>query len=201
MLGSINVAMKKARCAVSSAILAIFVTILSQTATAGTQNIPPLSGQYSIALQGSTVDCYNASNAPEACSTSGATVVTVSIIRVGHTTYSSGVGCQEATQVVNTLPPNGSSPRVGDVTITVQATSYDSTTGLGEESFIVYSGGSCSGATFNSNGATEIAFGTVQTVVTEGGKLAHLIVTELEAYPTNNVGGVSITAIEQKQTQ
>jgi hypothetical protein len=200
MLGSVNMPMKKGRCVVSSVILAIFVTILSQIATAEAQNIPPLSGKYSIVLQGTTVNCLNSSNAPEPCSTSGAVVVPLSIIRIGHSTYSSGIGCQEATQVVNSLPPNASSPKVSDVTLTDQVTSYDPTTGLGTSSYTVYSGGSCSGATFNSNSATEIAFGTVQFVVTEGGKLAHLIVTELEAYPTNNVGGVSITAIEQKQT-
>jgi hypothetical protein len=49
-------------------------------------------------------------------------------------------------------------------------------------------------------GATETSSGTVQFVVTDGGKQVEDIVTQLEGYPTNNAGSVSLFITEQKQT-
>jgi hypothetical protein len=127
--------------------------------------------------------------------------VAFSVLQLGHITYSSGIGCEEVTQVVNSLPPNASPPIVNSsVTGTLEITNYDPTTGIGTSSFTRYSGGSCSGANFNSAGATEISFGTLQFVVTDGGKREDEVVTQLEGYPTNNVGSVSLFVTDQKQT-
>jgi hypothetical protein len=86
------------------------------------------------------------------------------------------------------------------VTGTVEITNYDPTTGIGTKSFTRYSGGSCSGANFDSTGATEISFGTLSFVATDGGKREDEVVTQLEAYPTNYAGSVSLFVTEQKQT-
>jgi hypothetical protein len=180
----------------------IFAAIFSQITPAEAQNIPAPSGRYSFAIQGSVAQCFNpTTNAPEACSTSGAVVVAFSVLQAGHITYSSGIGCEEVIQVVNSLPPNASPPIVSSsVTGTAKITNYDPTTGIGTSSFTRYSGGSCSGANFNSAGATETSSGTLQFVVTDGGKQVEDIVTQLEGYPTNNVGSVSLFVTEQKQT-
>jgi len=181
----------------------IFAAILSQITPADAENIPPPSGVYSFAIQGSVAQCFDpTTNAPEACSTSGAVAVAFSVLQAGHITYSSGVGCAIVLIVSNSLPPNASPPRVNSsVTGTVEITNYDPTTGIGTSSFTYYSGGSCSGANFNSAGATEISFGTLQFVVTDGGKQVEEIVTQLEGYPTNNVGSVSLFITQQKQTR
>jgi hypothetical protein len=85
----------------------IFAAILSQITPAEAENIPPPSGVYSTAIQGSVALCLNPdTNAPEACSTSGTVVVPKSDLQLGHITYSSGIGCEEVTLVVNSLPPN-----------------------------------------------------------------------------------------------
>jgi len=181
----------------------IFATILSQITPAEAQSIPLPSGRYSFAIQGSVADCYNpTTNAPEACSTSGAVAVAYSVLQSGHILYDfSGNGCEEVTQVINSLPPNASPPIVSStVTGTKKVTNYDSTTGIGTASFTRYSGGSCNGANFDSTGATEISFGTLQFVVTDGGKREDEVVTQLEGYPTNNAGSISLFVTEQKQT-
>jgi hypothetical protein len=179
----------------------IFATILSQITPAEAQNIPAPSGRFSFLIQGSVAQCFNpTTNAPEACSTSGAVDVAFSVLQLGHITYSYDIGCEEVTQVVNSLPPNATPPIVNSsVTGTVKTTNYDPTTGIGTSSFTRYSGGSCSGANFNSAGATETSFGTLSFVVTDGGKRIDDVVTQLEGYPTNNVGSVSLFVTEQKQ--
>jgi hypothetical protein len=181
----------------------IFAAILSQITPAEADNIPAPSGRYSFAIQGSVAQCFNpTTNAPEACSTSGAVAVAFSVLQLGHITYSSGMGCAIVLIVSNSLPPNASPPRVASpVTGTVKITDYDPTTGIGTISFTYYSGGSCSGANFNSAGATEISFGTLQFVVTDGGKQVAEVVTQLEGSPTNNVGSVSLFITEQQQTR
>jgi hypothetical protein len=174
----------------------------SSAAWADDQNIPAPSGRWSFTLQGSVAQCFDpTTHAPEVCSTSGAEVVAFSVLQLGHIYYSSGIGCEEVTQVVSSLPPSASPPIVSStVTGTLEITNYDPITGIGTSSFTRYSGGSCSGANFNSAGATEISFGTLSFVVTDGGKRIDDVVTQLEGYPTNNVGSVSLFATEQKQT-
>lgn len=180
----------------------IFAAILSQITPAEADNILQPSGAYSFTIQGSVAQCFNSSNAPEACSTSGAAVVAFSVLQLGHITYSSGNGCAIVLIVSNSLPPNASPPRVAStVTGTVKITDYDPTTGIGTSSFTYYSGGSCSGSNFNSAGATEISFGTLQFVVTDGGNKVEEVVTQLEGSPTNNVGSVSLSITQQKQTR
>ena len=181
----------------------IFAAIVSQITPAEAQNIPQPNGFHSFTLQGSVAQCFDPStHAAETCDTSGAVVDAFSVLQAGHITYSSGVGCEEVFQVVNSLPPNASPPIVNtSVTGTVEITNYDPTTGIGTSSFTRYTGGSCSGANFNSAGATEISFGTLQFVVTDGGKQVEEIVTQLEGSPTNNVGSVSLFITQQKQTR
>jgi hypothetical protein len=71
----------------------------------------PASRRYSIARHGSLTLCSNPStNAPEACSASGAVIAPVSDRATGSITYSSGVGCGTDTEVFNSIPPSPRRP-------------------------------------------------------------------------------------------
>jgi hypothetical protein len=123
----------------------------------------PASWRYSIARHGSLTLCSNPStNAPEACSASGAVIAPVSDRATGSITYSSGVGCGTDTEVFNSIPPSTAPPMLNPETMVIKVTNYNSTTGVGTGTYTAYSGGSCSGATFDSSGATEEVTGTLE---------------------------------------
>jgi hypothetical protein len=191
------------RCVALSA-MTIFAAILSQLipiTSAEAQNIPAPNGRYSIARHGSLTLCSNPStNAPEACSASGAVIAPVSDIATGSITYSSGVGCGTDTEVFNSLPPNTSPPMLNPETVVIKVTNYDSTTGIGTGSYTAYSGGSCTGADFDSSGASEEVTGTLEFVVTAGGKQVDVAITQLQS-PINSLGSVSLFDTDLKQTQ
>lgn len=181
----------------------IFAAILSQITPitpAEAQNISAPNGRYSIARHGSLTLCSNPSTqAPEACTASGAVISPVSDIATGSITYASGVGCGTDTEVFNSIPPNTSPPMLNPETIVIKVTNYDETTGLGTGTYTAYSGGSCSGATFNSSSASEEVIGTLEFVVTEGGRQVDVALTQLQS-PANSLGSVSLFDIDQKQT-
>jgi hypothetical protein len=182
------------------AVTLIFAAILSQITPAEAQNIPAPNGRYSIARHGSLTLCSNPStNAPEACSASGAVIAPVSDIATGSITYASGIGCGTDTEVFNSLPPNTSPPMLNPETIVIKVTNYDETTGLGTGTYTAYSGGSCTGANFDSSGATEEVTGTLEFVVTEGGKQVNVAITQLQS-PINSLGSVSLFDTDLKQT-
>jgi hypothetical protein len=184
--------MKKARYP-ASVILAAFAATLSQSATAQERSATsPLSGQYSMTRQGSLAICVNPKTGDqEACSTSGAVVVPLSNIANGSVTYASGIGCQTVTEVINTLPPSDSPPKLNPVTVVVKQLTYDSSTGIGTASYTAYSGGSCKGASFISKGAKEEVAGTEQFVVTDGGNRVVIVITALQS-PIKSLGSVSL---------
>jgi hypothetical protein len=76
-------------------------------------------------------------------------------------------------------------------------TKYDESTGLGDESFTNYDGGTCIGATFNSAGATEASFGTRHFVVTQEGRKIFAATTTLQN-KTGAIGGFSNSFTEEK---
>ena len=176
------------------------VAALATSAGAGAQ-IPEPSGQYSIARHGSLALCLNpaANFAAESCSASGVLVYPVTDIAVGSITYASGSGCGTDTEIFSALPPSAMPSILNPETVVVKVTNYSSTTGIGTASYTGYSGGSCNGASFDSSGATEIASGTLQFVVTEGGKQVEITFTQL-TNPTSSLGSVSLFDTDLKQT-
>jgi len=68
----------------------------------------------------------------------------------------------------------------------VKIVDYDKATGIGDRSSSTYIGGKCSGASFNSTGATKFGEGTQHFVVTNGGN-------RIDYFPTRNVPFVSPT--------
>lgn len=191
-----------------AALFGMLVLALAAVATsAGAHNgateggIPEPSGQYSIARHGSLALCLNpaANYANESCSASGVFVYPVTDIAVGSITYESGIGCGTDTEIFSALPPNAMPSTPGPETVVVKVTNYSSTTGIGTASYTGYSGGSCNGASFDSSGATVIASGTLQFVVTEGGQRVEITFTQL-TNPINSLGSVSLFDTDLKQT-
>jgi hypothetical protein len=182
------------------ALLFGMLAVAALATSAGAQ-IPEPSGQYSIARHGSLALCLNpaANYAAESCSASGVFVYPVTNIAVGSITYASGKGCGTDTEVFNALPPSALPASPNPETVVVKVTNYSSTTGIGTASYTGYSGGSCHGASFDSRGATDIASGSLQFVVTEGGRRVEITFTQL-TNPTKSLGSVSLFDTDLKQT-
>jgi hypothetical protein len=170
--------------------LVIGSVLIASTAMAGT--ISPPSGQYSLSRHGSIALCYSATGGQEACSKQGATAYPLSDIAVGVITYSSGGACAIDTEVFNAIPPNASPPSLNPETVVIKVTKFDSTTGVGTGAYTAYSGGTCHGATFDGTGASEESSGTVQFVVTQGGRRVESVLTALQS-PSNFIGSVSFS--------
>jgi hypothetical protein len=183
------------------AVLFGMLAVATLATSAGAQSIPEPSGQYSIARHGSFAVCLNpaANYADESCSASGVFAYPVTVIAVGSITYESGIGCGTDTEIFSALPPSALPSTLGPETVVVKVTNYSSTTGVGAASYTGYSGGSCNGASFDSSGATVIASGTLQFVVTEGGKQVEITFTQL-TNPTSSLGSVSLFDTDLKQT-
>ncbi|MBV9481569.1 MAG: hypothetical protein JO249_12580 [Acidobacteria bacterium] len=188
----------------------LFVMLLAVAAVAASaddeQGIPEPSGSYAVSVHGSFALCLNPSEnfAAGACGASGVTAYPVSFEEVGTITYASGIGCESVYQVLAALPsspaytaPNIVSPNAHTV---VKITSYDAATGVGTASFTGYTGGSCNGASFDSSGAIETATGTLQIVVTEGGKRNEVLVTQNTGVPVSDLASVQLSGTDLKQT-
>jgi len=89
----------------------------------------------------------------------------------------------------------------------VGTSTFDPTTGLGKYSFSLYSGGTCTGAAFDSTGADLAATGTSTFVVSDSGNRIEIIYTSISAVTDAAIGNVagalqgfvfSQTAIRQK---
>jgi len=154
-------------------------------------SIPLPSGNFSLTVNGSESSC-----------TSG-TCVTLNIIEAGATVRdSAGNGCGTHVAVVTFTPPVQQSPIVVPVTHVFKLTSYDPTTGVGDQSLTEYSGGKCNGAIFNSAGATQSVTGTLHFAVSENGNRIDNVVTSLNfSGPNGTVPATnfSLTFTERNQ--
>jgi hypothetical protein len=180
----------------------MLVLALAAATSAGAQ-IPEPSGSYSVSVHGSLTVCLNpaANYAEESCSASNVLVYPVTDELNGTITWASGVGCESDYGVSAALPPTASPSSVTTNAHTVaKITSYDAATGVGTASSTGYTGGSCNGADFDSSGATEISSGTIQFVLSEGGRRNDVLVTQLTD-PTNSISSFSLIATDLKQTR
>jgi hypothetical protein len=85
---------------------------------------------------------------------------------------------------------------VPSVTAVLKVTEYDSSTGTGDESLTEYFGGSCNGAVFVPNGATQVDTGTLHFVISDNGNRIDSIVTSLQI---SGLGGFSLSFTELQQ--
>lgn len=202
----------KSRYAVSLVMLAALVAVLSQKVIAGrgesggqngTGGIPLFVGQYSTTVQGSLAICLDLTTfAEESCSTAGSVAFPLSVLTNGvNTGDKDGNNCSSITEVDSNLPVDASPPIVTANEHTVsKVLNYDSTTGTGDGSFITYIGGTCTGATFDNTGATELSSGTDHFVVTENGNRVDFLITKATS-PTGSVGDFSLSGVNLRQTR
>jgi hypothetical protein len=159
------------------------------------ETFPLPSGQFSVTAQGSLAICFNpATLAEEPCSTAGALVVAESEIYSGAATVDEeGNSCVSFNLLASDLPVDARPPHLTANAHCVGKTlNYDSTTGTGDGSFTVYIGGTCSGATFDSTGATITKTGTFHFVVSNGGNRSDFIITALTD-PAGGIGAFSFS--------
>jgi hypothetical protein len=164
-------------------------------------NIPQPKGQFATTASGSFGFCLNPSTfAPEACSTTGVLVVPLTLLNSGVVTLDkSGNSCSSVVQTVANFPVDATPPTVTSDEHTVGTLkTYDSSSGVGDASFITYSGGSCKGASFDSTGATELSSGIVHFVVSEQGKWEDFQITSLNN-SIGSVGDFSISGVQRTQ--
>jgi hypothetical protein len=191
--------------------LAAFAAVLSQKAIAGKGEsggggIPLPVGQSSQTLQGSLAICLNSTTfAQVSCSTAGTAGVAVfpiSVLINGVVTGdAAGNSCAAVTEVDSDLPVDASPPTVtANEHSAGKILNYDSTTGTGDLSFTGYIGGTCSGATFDSAGATKLSSGTVHFVVTDNGKRIDFLITTL-TNPAGSIGDFSLSGTNLMQTR
>jgi hypothetical protein len=166
--------------------------------------IPLPAGRFSTTLQGSEAECVNPANGnPESCSTKGVLVVPLSVLENGALTRdSTGNACGALTAIFTALPVNASPPTVlANLHVTIKVLNYDPKTGTGDESFTVYIGGACDGATFKSAGATKIASGASHFVVTHEGNRIDGAFTALTGAPgLIAFGAFSVSETQLRQT-
>jgi hypothetical protein len=137
----------------------------------------------------------------ESCSANNALVFPTIETSIGAGTIESGIFCENNYVVDAALTPDVTPSTVTLDEHTVgKTTSYDSTTGTGTATFTGYAGGSCSGTSFNSSGATEISSGTMQFVVGEGGRRVDWNITQL-TNPSNSLSSVSYTGTRLRQAK
>jgi hypothetical protein len=146
------------------------------------------TGKFSITAEGTEASC------------SGNNCVTLKIIEVGNVIRDAvGNACGIHAAVVTTVPPGAAPPTVvPSVTMVLKVTNYDPNTGVGDESLAEYSGGSCVGSHFNSNGATQETNGTLHFVVSDEGNRINSIITSL-SLGGSPASGYSIRFTEQQQ--
>ncbi len=100
---------------------------------------------------------------------------------------------------ITTAPVSGTKFPAGvSASTTVGTTSFDPTTGSGTQSFSRYNGGTCSGAVFDSTGATPLGTTTSSFVVSDSGDRIESIVTSFSTVTGSVQGNVfSTTSIRQ----
>ena len=145
----------------------------------------------------------------ESCKTSGVAVVPFSFLINGSVTHDSeGNICGVIERVESLLPLAPSSPfnTSPPFVLPIQhvmgtLVDFDSATGIGHRSLTLYFGGTCSGASFDSSGATQNDTVTQQFVVTNGGNRIDSIDTKITTNPANATGSFLASGTELRQTR
>lgn len=198
---------------VASFALVISQPIISPHSSEAAAQIPLPSGHFSFTGQESVAFCVDPTTiAVEPCSTSGAAVLAASGLDNGSAALdSSGNACVTITTTDAFLPIASSSsispsilaainispPLVSLIHSVFTLDDYNHATGIGHYSVTIYSGGTCSGASFNSSGATKINSAKQQFVVTNGGNRIDFVVT---SFASPDFGSFSDSGTELRQT-
>jgi hypothetical protein len=140
-----------------------------------------LAGKFAGRGSGFFTLCFNAGfTALEDCATAPHQVPFNQTGILHRTGDAAGNFCGVIT--ITTAPVFGTKLPAGVGTTTqVGTTTFDPTTGSGTESFSRYAGGSCSGAVFDSTGATLTGTTTRSFVVSDSGKRIESIITSFSS--------------------
>jgi hypothetical protein len=150
----------------------------------GNEGIPLsiFAGNYTVTAQGSATICFN-SDFSATVSCLGPPVATTTdsenFVNVGQGTIDdNGNSCSTYTNTGG-FPFSPEPPSVTVINNVTKNTNYDPTTGTGDSSFTEYTGGTCSGSTFDSSGATVLDTGTEHFVGSADGKRIDVVTTTL----------------------
>ena len=157
-----------------------------------------LAGNFAGRGSGFFTRCLNVGfTAPEDCATAPHQVPFNQTGIFHRTSDAAGNFCGVIT--VATAPVSGTKFPAGvSASTTVGTTSFDPTTGSGTQSFSRYNGGTCSGAVFDSTGATPLGTTTSSFVVSDSGDRIESIVTSFSTVTGTVQGNVfSTTSIRQ----
>jgi hypothetical protein len=159
-----------------------------------------LAGTYAATFQGSIVFCFQDTPPfpPAKCGSTGSTGVPFSLLQVGAVTRDTkGNACATLTETLADLLVNTSPPFVLVIHTVGKVTSYDPTTGTGDVSVTIYSGGKCKGTIFDSTGATVQATTTSHFAASNHGKRVDFISTSA-TNSVGSIGGFSSSGTQQR---
>ncbi|MBI3757859.1 MAG: hypothetical protein HY267_07780 [Deltaproteobacteria bacterium] len=153
-----------------------------------------LAGTYALTSQASFFLCFSTTPPfPLAeCGSVGSTGAPFSALAVGVITFdAAGNWCATWTEADSTSPLTASPPTISVLNSSGKIVSYDPTTGTGESSSTSYFGGKCTGAVFDSTGATFANNVTSHIVVSNRGERIDTVNTSL-TIPGGILGGFSV---------
>ena len=186
------------------------LVLLADQRTAANAGIPleALAGNYAFTCQGTFALCLDPGTfgVADCAATTGPIIVPLTDLEVGALTRDvKGNSCGTLLDVSSSLPVGKNPPDVAPLHPAVGKTfNYDPATGMGDISFVEYSGGKCNGSTLdNSAGATETATSAAHFAASDGGKRFDLVLTSLVLFPSdttgNFVGGFSLSCSNIRQ--
>ena len=164
--------------------------------------IPLPKGQFASTISGSFAICFSPTPPfpEEACNTAGVLVAPLTALLNGALTLDkNGNSCGSFVETDADSPVDVTPPFLTpNEHIARTVTTYDSSTGTGDESFTGYMGGSCNGSNFDSTGATTVSSGTDHFVVSEQGKRIDFQITTA-TNPNNAIGAFSLSGVNRAQ--
>jgi hypothetical protein len=142
-----------------------------------------LAGSFAASATGIETVCVGGCAAPTK-------LVPLNDLNVGQETLDDlGNFCGFFTFVAAPVAGTKNPASTGRLTIAGKVSAFDPVTESGDDTFSVYVGGSCTGAVFNSGGATLNATGTRKFVVSQNGNHIAFALTSLTNV-TGTIGGV-----------
>jgi hypothetical protein len=165
-------------------------------------SIPLPKGQFASTISGSFAICFSPTPPfpEEACNTAGVLVAPLTALLNGALTLDKkGNSCGSFVETDADSPVDVTQPFLtSNEHIARTVTTYDSSTGTGDESFTGYMGGSCNGSSFDGTAATKVSSGTDHFVVSEQGKRIDFQVTTV-TNPNDAIGAFSLSGVNRAQ--
>jgi hypothetical protein len=158
-------------------------------------SLASLQGNYVGKSTGFTTVCTNI----EGCSFSSPTLLSFNFAAIAQASLDgAGNFCAAATNANAPVKGSAAGANVSSRTIAGSITSFDPATLQGEISFQIYTGGSCTGPSFNNYGATLTTNGTGHVAVSDSGQQIDGVATSYVSVD-GTIGSVVNTVTYRKQ--